>query len=221
MNTERECCNNSNKSPAERRHERVRNSIISAAEKMFAREGELAVSMRRLAEETDYSPAALYKYFGSKAEVFNAVRESFFERLVERISAATKNCSSASQMCRAAALVYINTALENPGTYLMAYSSWSDFTNQDEHTFGNQAAEQLQLLIANGVASGEFRQQDIALAGKSVWAAVHGLTSLLIQVHELGSGVEGNENYTTENMIDFHINFMVGGLISPENQQPS
>lgn len=181
---------------------------------MFAREGELAVSMRRLAEETDYSPAALYKYFGSKAEVFNAVREAFFERLVERIGVATTNSTTASEKCRAAANAYITTALENPGTYLMAYSSWSDFIPLEEHSFGNQAAEQLQSLIESGVQSGEFHQQDISLAGKSIWATVHGLTSLLIQVQDLGGGVDGSENYSTDDIIEFHINFMINALQS-------
>jgi len=211
MSIEPTCCKHSSKSPAERRHERVRNSIIAAAEKMFAREGELAVSMRRLAEETDYSPAALYKYFGSKAEVFNAVRESFFERLLARMEKA-KDQGDAEQVCRATARAYIATALENPGTYLMAYSSWSDYLPQPEDSFGNQAAAQLEAIIAAGVDSGSFRQQDISLAGKTIWAAVHGLTSLLIQIHELGSGVDGSEGYTPEQMIEFHINFLIQGL---------
>ncbi|PHR59259.1 MAG: hypothetical protein COA47_09865 [Robiginitomaculum sp.] len=212
MSIEPTCCEQVSKSPAERRHERVRGSIISAAEKIFAREGEIAVSMRRLAEETDYSPAALYKYFGSKADVFNAVRESFFERLVSRIEQATSGGGSAVMICRATARAYIDTALENPGTYLMAYSSWSDHLPQDVGTFGNQAAAQLEALIAMGVETGEFSPVDISLAGKSIWAAVHGLTSLLIQVHELGAGVDGTENYSNDEMINFHIDFMIKGL---------
>ncbi len=201
-------------SPAERRHQRVRHSIIAAAEKIFAREGELAVSMRRLAEETDYSPAALYKYFGSKSDVFNAVRESFFERLVARMDQASKAHSKANAAahCRNAAQTYIEIALENPGTYLMAYSNWSDALPVEEHVFGNQAAAQLEELIAAGVQSGEFRDQDISLAGKTIWASVHGLASLLLQVHELGNGVDGTENYSTQDMITFHTDFMINGL---------
>ncbi|VAV91909.1 Transcriptional regulator, AcrR family [hydrothermal vent metagenome] len=214
MSIEPACCKSASQSPAERRHMRVRNSIIAAAEKMFAREGELAVSMRRLAEETDYSPAALYKYFGSKADVFNAVRESFFERLVGRIDLATKDQTDAVSTCRTTARAYIETALENPGTYLMAYSSWADHLPEDVGSFGSQAAAQLQALIANGVASGEFRQQDISLAGKSIWAAVHGLTSLLIQIDDFRTGVDGTETHSNEKVIEFHIEFMINGLLA-------
>ncbi|MBL4595251.1 MAG: TetR/AcrR family transcriptional regulator [Robiginitomaculum sp.] len=214
MPSQADTCKPEPASPAERRHQRVRNSIIAAAEKMFAREGELAVSMRRLAEETDYSPAALYKYFGSKAEVFNAVRESFFERLITRIDHATENQHDACAMCRSTARAYIETALENPGTYLMSYSSWMDHRFADENSFGNLAAAKLESLIAHGIESGTFRQQDAALASKSVWAAVHGLTSLLLQVAELKTGIDGTQEYSNEDIIEFHINFMINGLRS-------
>ena len=52
-------------SPAERRRLRVRGAILDAAEKVFAEEGETGLSIRRIADEIDYSPAAIYKYFSS------------------------------------------------------------------------------------------------------------------------------------------------------------
>lgn len=195
-----------------KRRAKVRASIITAAEKIFLKEGEIAVSMRRLAEETDYSPAALYKYFGSKREVFEAVRESFFEKLVARLDAATDAGQSAANVCTLAAKAYVQTALENPGTYLMAYSSWGEHDRPEQGSFGHRAAEQLQELISTGVACGEFASDDIALTAKSIWASVHGLTSLLIQVKELPHGVDGTENYTVEEIIDHHVAFMLRGL---------
>ena len=70
--------------PADRRRSRVRESIISAAERVFAKEGEEGLSIRRLADEIDYSPSAIYKYFGSKEELIDELKEAFFERLLER-----------------------------------------------------------------------------------------------------------------------------------------
>lgn len=196
----------------DKRHAKVRASIISAAETIFLKEGEIAVSMRRLAEETDYSPAALYKYFGSKREVFEAVRESFFEKLVARLDDAMAQGNTAVSVCKLAAHAYVQTALENPGTYLMAYSSWGEHERPEQGSFGHHAAEQLQELISTGVKTGEFASDDIALSAKSIWASVHGLTSLLIQVKELPYGVDGMENYTVDQIIDHHVAFMLRGL---------
>ena len=56
-----EIADNDDLSPAERRRRKVRDAIVSAAEEIFAEEGEAGLSMRRIAERIDYSPAALYK----------------------------------------------------------------------------------------------------------------------------------------------------------------
>ncbi len=60
--------------PAERRRLKVRDAIIEAAEDLFTKEGEQGISMRRLAEAIDYSPAAIYKYFDSKGAFFRDAR---------------------------------------------------------------------------------------------------------------------------------------------------
>ena len=64
--------------PATRRRNKVREAILAAAERMFAKEGESGLSIRRLAEEIDYSPSAIYKYFGSKEELLEELKDSFF-----------------------------------------------------------------------------------------------------------------------------------------------
>ena len=65
-------------SPAERRRHKIRARILSAAEQVFAREGVDGLSIRRLAENIDYSPAAIYKYFKSKDELVDELKETFF-----------------------------------------------------------------------------------------------------------------------------------------------
>ena len=46
--------------PAERRKENIRRRILEAADNMLAVEGALGLSIRRLAEITDYSPAEIF-----------------------------------------------------------------------------------------------------------------------------------------------------------------
>ena len=63
--------------PASRRREKVRQTILEAAERVFAEEGYEGLSIRRLAEEIDYSPSAIYKYFASKTELVGCLKEAF------------------------------------------------------------------------------------------------------------------------------------------------
>jgi AcrR family transcriptional regulator len=59
----------------ERDREAVRRAILDAARELFVSEGYENVSMRKIAERIEYSPAAIYSYFPSKDEIFIALAE--------------------------------------------------------------------------------------------------------------------------------------------------
>src|SRR5438045_8917576 len=59
----------------ERDREAVRRSILDAARDLFVTEGYRNVSIRKIAEKIEYSPAALYGYFPSKDDIFYALAE--------------------------------------------------------------------------------------------------------------------------------------------------
>ena len=59
----------------ERGREAVRRSILDAARELFVVEGFQNVSIRKIAERIEYSPAAIYGYFPSKDDIFFALAE--------------------------------------------------------------------------------------------------------------------------------------------------
>ena len=65
----------------ERDREAVRRSILDAARDLFVTEGYRNVSIRKIAEKIEYSPAALYGYFPSKDDIFYALAEEGFQLL--------------------------------------------------------------------------------------------------------------------------------------------
>lgn len=72
----------------ERERETVRHAILTAARDLFIAEGYEHVSMRKIAERIEYSPAAIYGYFPSKADIFFALAEEGFRLLHEKACAA-------------------------------------------------------------------------------------------------------------------------------------
>ena len=58
-----------------RERETVRRKILSAARTLFLNEGYANVSMRKIAEQIEYSPGAIYSYFTSKEDIFFALAE--------------------------------------------------------------------------------------------------------------------------------------------------
>ena len=65
----------------ERDREAVRRSILDAARELFVAEGFHNVSIRKIAERIEYSPAAIYGYFPSKDDIFFALAEEGFHLL--------------------------------------------------------------------------------------------------------------------------------------------
>ena len=64
-----------------REREAVARAILDAARELFVAEGYRNVSLRKIAEKIEYSPAAIYGYFASKDDIFMALAEEGFRIL--------------------------------------------------------------------------------------------------------------------------------------------
>jgi AcrR family transcriptional regulator len=67
----------------ERDREAVSRAILDAARELFVAEGFQNVSIRKIAERIEYSPAAIYGYFPSKDDIFFALAEEGFRLLFD------------------------------------------------------------------------------------------------------------------------------------------
>jgi AcrR family transcriptional regulator len=67
----------------EREREATARAILDAARELFVAEGYGNVSIRKIAEKIEYSPAAIYSYFPSKDDIFLALAEEGFRMLFD------------------------------------------------------------------------------------------------------------------------------------------
>jgi AcrR family transcriptional regulator len=72
----------------DRERQAITASILDAARELFIAEGYQSVSIRKIAERIEYSPAAIYSYFASKDDIFLALAAEGFNRLDEKVQAA-------------------------------------------------------------------------------------------------------------------------------------
>ena len=77
----------------EREREATGRAILDAARDLFVAEGYQNVSIRKIAEKIEYSPAAIYSYFPSKDDIFLALAEEGFRMLFA--SAKDEECTAA------------------------------------------------------------------------------------------------------------------------------
>jgi len=141
--------------------------------------------MRRLAEKIEYSPTTIYLHFKDKAELFECVCEQTFAQLSEILSqivgAAADPLDAFRKSCRA----YVEFGLRHPDQYSVAFLLDSGQRLAPEEVLQRfpkamEAFYQLRSGVAECMAKGQFVEADPELVSQIVWAALHGITALLI-----------------------------------------
>ncbi|MEE9380511.1 MAG: TetR/AcrR family transcriptional regulator [Hyphomonadaceae bacterium] len=205
-------------SPAERRRESVREMIVEAAEKLMAEEGEAGLSLRRVASEINYSPAAIYKYFKSKSELVDELKEGFFARILEKIECLQADDLPYREKARICIATYILTALEKPHHYSAAFSGVDETLGQMDWeaflaTNKGRAFFYLREVVAEGIETGALRSDlNAPLAAKSIWASCHGLAMLKAHMPGFPSMFLEGENMSGEAFVNYHADLMMRGL---------
>ena len=215
--------------PAERRREKVRQTILEAAERVFAEEGYEGLSIRRLADEIDYSPYAIYKYFASKTELVGCLKEAFFMRLVRNIETAIGDEPSSWVFVKDCTKAYVRTAMEKPHHYVAAFTPTSSPVDdcadeselmQDESTPSAVAFRFLCDGLRDGVAQGVFRPDlDCHMAAISIAMSMHGIAKALIHQPAVFMTRADGSQMTVEEVLEFSADQLVRGIQNPAKMQ--
>jgi AcrR family transcriptional regulator len=164
----------------------LREEILDAARELFVREGYEHFSMRRLAEKIDYSPTTIYLYFKDKADLLFSLCEETFSKLVQQLETIATLSTEPLEGLRAGMLAYVEFGLKHPSNYLVAFvlphpkgTSESD-RYLSPSCMGMRAFDCLRQAVGECVRTGKFRRLDLEKTSQAIWAALHGVTSLLI-----------------------------------------
>lgn len=198
------------KARREREKENLRQEILDAAREMFANEGYQNVSMRKIADKIEYSPTTIYLYFKDKSDLLHQICEETFARLGQRVSEIAAGEPDALQSLRKGLRAYIEFGLEHPNHYEVTFiTPLIENAEGDKHSFedslGQRAFGFLSQGVADAISAGKLKKGDVDLISQTLWAGIHGLTSLLIG-HSKFPFVE------KEKLIDSLLDTMLEGL---------
>jgi AcrR family transcriptional regulator len=143
-------------------------------------EGYESFSLRKVAHEIGYSPAAIYKHFSSKHEIFESLTEESFAALVQ-VSAAVTPAPGENpvEVLKRGMHAYVAFGLANPDHYRFAFLL---AVRKPEAPYKPRAAYiALRGRVQRCIDCGRFRPGNLDLFSQSLWSAVHGVTSLLVQ----------------------------------------
>jgi AcrR family transcriptional regulator len=167
-----------------RRHqhkEQLRRAILDAARKIFVAEGYENFSMRKLAQQIEYSPGNVYLYFKSKGELFRCLVEESFERLLQTLASlqSGQQSSDTAEELKRGMWAYVEFGLRNPNDYRFAFMLQPPLQKRPYKV--HPAFDMLRHMVRRCVEAQRFPTADVATTAQALWAAVHGITSLLIQ----------------------------------------
>jgi AcrR family transcriptional regulator len=171
----------------ERQKAELRDLILAAAARIIADEGFDALTMRKIAEAIEYSPATLYLHFESRDEIAMQLVRNGFVALVGYLAPAVAVADPLERL-RAIGRNYLAFARAEPETYRLMFMENERFASSimarlKENDADGGDAGSFALLLATVealVASGTFRALPADLIASLLWAGLHGIASLKI-----------------------------------------
>src|SRR5947207_2361237 len=128
----------------QREREEMRTLILDAARKIFLEKGYYEASLRNIAEEIDYSPGTIYLYFKDKDEIFHALHEEGFRRMLGKMQP-LEHVTDPFERLKAMGLVYLEFAKNNKDFYDLMFIMQAPIKHEHEKEWemGNRTLEYL------------------------------------------------------------------------------
>ena len=184
----------------------LRQEIIDAARDILARQGFEQLSMRKVAERIEYSPTAIYLHFEDKRDLVFQVCEETFGKLVHELESLDVEFKDPVERLREGMRRYVAFGLRHPQHYLATFVAVPhEQLPEDVERRNNPASNGMRalgILRACVVACTEarrFRTVDADVTARALWASLHGVTALLIQMPNFAWG---DQQAVVESVID-------------------
>jgi AcrR family transcriptional regulator len=178
--------------PRTRRKQVLRQKILDVSREILLSQGFAGLTMRRVAEAIDYSPAAIYLHFQSREQIAQELCFAGLRQLYERLQGVT--AKDPATRLSGYARAYLEYSQSDPETYRLIFMADSQltkavFTHRDSG--GGEAALGLIVTAFTELHTGSKktcgRPSELA---ELFWASLHGLASLRIACSQALTGNE-------------------------------
>jgi AcrR family transcriptional regulator len=147
--------------------------IVGAARMLAERDGWASVTVRRLAQEIEYSQPVLYAHFENRDTIVGAVALQGFGELGPALRASVRPAATPAEAMEDVAIAYLAFAFERPALYEAMFTlptglrfAKSDTPQVLRETFGSM------LVVVEPFCD------NAELGTETFWAALHGLAEL-------------------------------------------
>ena len=168
-------------------HGDLRNALVGEALQLLEQAGHSEFSLRDLARRVGVSAAALDAHFADKSALLAAIATAGFVRLRAALEAALRKDADLADQFLHMGSAYVRFGMDHPALYKLMFASEELPARRAEYPDLQAAADAAFDLLTDVLERmqrrGILRAGDPDADGLSVWAHVHGLTSLIITGH--------------------------------------
>jgi AcrR family transcriptional regulator len=161
----------------------TREAILAAARELFLADGYAQTTVRRIVARAGVTPPALYRHFADKDRILLEVADDAFGKLQAAFEAVLAEAPREPlEGLRRMMEAYVRFGLDHPDEYRFVFMT-RELIPAEEGARGHRGAACFRMLeaqVARVAELGLLRPGDPALQAELIWAAGHGLVSLLI-----------------------------------------
>ncbi|WP_428928462.1 TetR/AcrR family transcriptional regulator [Marinibacterium sp. SX1] len=153
--------------------------IRAAAQRLFAKHGYAAVSMRQIAGEVGVQAGALYNYTADKQSLLAGLMRAHMDELMAALDAEDGPADPLTRLDRFTRF-HIRYHLERPDAVFIAYMELRNLTPEnfaEIETLRRRYEDRLEAILRDGVAAGVLGVPDPKVATLAVIAMLTGVTT--------------------------------------------
>lgn len=159
--------------------EELRDIALKAAEDLVTTQGLTGLSTRKVVARIGYTVGSLYMVFRNLDDLIIQVNERTLDRLYEQLAGAIAGGPPPAAAIRALAQAYISFALTQTNRWLAIYQHRLPEGESIPESFADKVTRMFELVQQQlALLSPRRSPEDIALAARALWSAIHGICIL-------------------------------------------
>ncbi len=158
--------------------EETRCNILEAAFRIVKEEGWQALSMRKIAEQIEYTAPIIYEYFANKEAILSELNKKGFIKLAAQMREAAANANSPEDKMEAVWTAYWNFAFTEKELYRLMFGVTMNCCVEQKAPEIDCPEILVSELIESMLTSKENLESETSRWYYTYWSIIHGLVSI-------------------------------------------
>lgn len=195
----------------------MRAKILNAARKIVCSLGTEGISIRKIADMIEYSPAIIYHYFKNKEEIMERLIEEDYRKILEALSSFQAQDKTPEERLRESSKNFIELAVAMGDTYksMMLNNSPPVLAHTSVLQKGASAERPAIAMLCGTLRElpgfGAMDDARVELTAQVIWSTAFGLALRLI--------VEKVDEAQRQRLIDYAADFVLRALNNPAGRK--